>query len=48
MALRALGREVEYLLYPEEFHVMAATGRPDRRVDMMERTVAWFAGHGVG
>ena len=39
VALRALGREVEYLLYPDEVHVMAATGRPDRRVDMIERTV---------
>jgi dipeptidyl aminopeptidase/acylaminoacyl peptidase len=48
VALRALGREVEYLLYPEETHIMAAIGRPDRRVDMMERTLAWFAGHGVG
>jgi dipeptidyl aminopeptidase/acylaminoacyl peptidase len=48
VALRALGREVEYVLYPDEEHVMAATGRPDRRVDMLERTVAWFAGHGVG
>jgi dipeptidyl aminopeptidase/acylaminoacyl peptidase len=48
VALRALGREVEYLLYPDEVHVMAATGRPDRRVDMIERTVGWFAAHGVG
>jgi dipeptidyl aminopeptidase/acylaminoacyl peptidase len=41
-ALRVRGREVEYVLYPEESHVMQATGRPDRRVDMLERALAWF------
>jgi dipeptidyl aminopeptidase/acylaminoacyl peptidase len=41
-ALRVRGREVEYVLYPEESHVMQATGRPDRRIDMLERTLAWF------
>lgn len=40
--LRGLGREVEYVRYPEEFHVMVATGRPDRRVDRLERIVDWF------
>jgi dipeptidyl aminopeptidase/acylaminoacyl peptidase len=46
-ALRALRRPVEYVLYPEESHLMAATGRPDRRIDMLERTERWFAEHGV-
>jgi dipeptidyl aminopeptidase/acylaminoacyl peptidase len=41
-ALKALGREVEYVLYPEEHHEMKNSGRPDRRIDRMERTVAWF------
>ena len=40
VALRALGREVEYVLYPEESHLMQAIGRPDRRIDMLERTRA--------
>jgi dipeptidyl aminopeptidase/acylaminoacyl peptidase len=40
--LRGLGREVEYVRYPEEFHLMVATGRPDRRVDRLERIVDWF------
>jgi dipeptidyl aminopeptidase/acylaminoacyl peptidase len=35
-ALKVLGREVEYVLYPEEHHEMKNTGRPDRRVDRME------------
>jgi dipeptidyl aminopeptidase/acylaminoacyl peptidase len=47
VALRALGRPVEYVLYPEESHLMQATGRPDRRIDMLERTERWFRDHGV-
>jgi dipeptidyl aminopeptidase/acylaminoacyl peptidase len=41
-ALRVLGREVEYVLYPEEHHGMKNCGRPDRRIDRMERILAWF------
>ena len=44
-ALRTLGREVEYVLFPEEHHVMQSIGRPDRRIDRLERILAWFAGH---
>jgi dipeptidyl aminopeptidase/acylaminoacyl peptidase len=42
VALRVLRREVEYVLYPEEFHTYQATGRPDRRVDRMTRMLDWF------
>ena len=42
IALRHLGRTVEYVLYPEESHVYASAGRPDRRVDRMQRVLAWF------
>jgi dipeptidyl aminopeptidase/acylaminoacyl peptidase len=45
VALRRLGREVEYVLYPDSDHAMAATARPDRRVDRMERIVGWFGKH---
>jgi len=41
-ALRVLGREVELITYPEEHHEMKSTGRPDRRIDRMERILAWF------
>lgn len=41
-ALKVLGREVEYVLYPEEHHEMKNYGRPDRRIDRMERTLGWF------
>ena len=43
--LRTLGREVEMVRYPQETHVMLAIGRPDRRVDRIERIVAWFTRH---
>jgi dipeptidyl aminopeptidase/acylaminoacyl peptidase len=42
VALRQLGREVEYVLYPEESHVYASAGRPDRRIDRMTRMIGWF------
>jgi acylaminoacyl-peptidase len=42
IALRHLGREVEYILYPESWHTFAITGRPDRRIDRNERMLAWF------
>jgi dipeptidyl aminopeptidase/acylaminoacyl peptidase len=45
IALRTLGREVEYVLYPDEFHTFAVTGRPDRRIDRMNRMLDWFDRH---
>jgi dipeptidyl aminopeptidase/acylaminoacyl peptidase len=42
IALRHLGRTVEYVLYPEESHVYASSGRPDRRIDRMTRMLDWF------
>jgi dipeptidyl aminopeptidase/acylaminoacyl peptidase len=44
-ALKVLGREVEYVLYPDEHHEMKNHGRPDRRIDRMERILAWFDEH---
>lgn len=41
-ALKVLGRDVEYVLYPEEHHEMKSYGRPDRRIDRLERILAWF------
>src|SRR5512143_2714705 len=39
VALRVLGRTVEYVLYPEESHVFSSAGRPDRRIDRMHRVL---------
>ncbi len=44
-ALRWLRREVEYVIYPEEYHGIQATGRIDRRIDRMTRMLAWFDDH---
>jgi len=42
VALRHLGRTVEYVLYPDEYHVYASAGRPDRRIDRNRRIIDWF------
>jgi dipeptidyl aminopeptidase/acylaminoacyl peptidase len=41
----SLGRTVEMVRYPQEFHAMFVAGRPDRRVDRLERIVDWFGRH---
>jgi dipeptidyl aminopeptidase/acylaminoacyl peptidase len=45
VALRQLGRTVEYVLYPDEYHVYASAGRPDRRIDRNRRIIDWFDRH---
>jgi dipeptidyl aminopeptidase/acylaminoacyl peptidase len=48
VALRWLRREVELVLYPEEYHAFQGTGRPDRRLDRQRRVLAWFARYLAG
>lgn len=43
--LRQRGRTVEMVRYPDESHYLAGIGRPDRRVDRIERIVGWFTTH---
>lgn len=45
IALRHLGREVEYVLYPDSYHTFSSNGRPDRRIDRMQRVLDWFGTH---
>jgi dipeptidyl aminopeptidase/acylaminoacyl peptidase len=40
--LKLRGRTVEMVRYPGESHVMLLKGRPDRRVDRIDRIVGWF------
>jgi acylaminoacyl-peptidase len=40
--MKQLGQTVEMVRYPEESHLLLAIGRPDRRVDRLERIVDWF------
>jgi dipeptidyl aminopeptidase/acylaminoacyl peptidase len=43
--LKSRGRTVEMIRYPGEAHYLVGEGRPDRRVDRIERIVAWFREH---
>lgn len=40
-----LGHPVEMIRYPGEPHELFVVGRPDRRVDRLERIVDWFGRH---
>jgi len=43
--LRLRGATVEMVRYPNESHYLVGAGRPDRRVDRIERIVEWLARH---
>ncbi|MBJ7600697.1 S9 family peptidase [Candidatus Nephthysia bennettiae] len=44
-ALRLLGREVELVRFPGESHDLSRSGRPDRRLERLNRLTHWFASH---
>ncbi|MDQ6691635.1 MAG: S9 family peptidase [Candidatus Dormibacteraeota bacterium] len=41
-ALRVLGRVVELVRFPEETHDLSRSGRPDRRIERLNRIAGWF------
>jgi dipeptidyl aminopeptidase/acylaminoacyl peptidase len=41
-ALRLLGKEVELVRFPDESHDLSRSGRPDRRVERLERIADWM------
>ncbi len=44
--LKMLGKaETELVRFPEESHNLSRSGRPDRRVERLERIVGWFERH---
>jgi len=45
IALKVLGRKVEFLRFPEETHDLSRNGRPDRRIERLKRTIDWFDRH---
>lgn len=45
VALRMLGREVEYWRFPEEGHELSRTGSPRHRVQRAELILDWFGRH---
>ncbi len=42
VALKLHGVETEFIRFPNESHGLSRTGRPDRRVERLERAVDWF------
>jgi dipeptidyl aminopeptidase/acylaminoacyl peptidase len=42
-ALRALKREVLFIRYPEEGHGLSRGGKPEHRVDRLQRIIEWFS-----
>ena len=45
VALRLLGKEAEFVRFPNESHGLSRAGRPDHRVERLERMAGWFAEH---
>ena len=45
VALKLHRKEVEFIRFPNESHGLSRTGRPDRRVERLERMVGWFDNH---
>jgi len=47
-AMRLLGKEVELVRFPGESHDLSRSGRPDRRVERLDRIAAWFGKYLLG
>ncbi len=42
MALKSMGRTVEFVRFPNESHGLGRMGKPKHRVERLERTLGWF------
>jgi dipeptidyl aminopeptidase/acylaminoacyl peptidase len=45
LALKQLGREVEFVRFPDESHGLTRGGKPKHRIEHMTRLVGWFDQH---
>jgi dipeptidyl aminopeptidase/acylaminoacyl peptidase len=45
IALKKLGRTVEFVRFPNESHGLSRNGGPKHRVERLERTLGWFEKH---
>jgi dipeptidyl aminopeptidase/acylaminoacyl peptidase len=45
VSLKRLGREVEFVRFPDENHNLSRTGKPKHRVERLEYIVGWFDKH---
>ncbi|NOU95946.1 prolyl oligopeptidase family serine peptidase [Paenibacillus sp. LMG 31456] len=43
MALKRLGKDVEFIRFPGASHAMASSGRPQQRIARLEAVADWFA-----
>src|SRR5258707_9965959 len=41
-AMRLLGKTVELIRFPDESHDLSRSGRPDRRVERLNRIAGWY------
>ncbi|HCG29019.1 MAG TPA: hypothetical protein DEU95_04580, partial [Chloroflexi bacterium] len=45
ISLKKLGREVEFVRFPNENHNLSRTGKPKHRIERLEHIVGWFDRH---
>jgi dipeptidyl aminopeptidase/acylaminoacyl peptidase len=45
ISLKRLGREVEFVRFPNENHNLSRTGKPKHRVERLDHIVGWFDKH---
>ncbi|MEX2314940.1 MAG: S9 family peptidase [Thermomicrobiales bacterium] len=45
ISLKKLGREVEFVRFPDENHNLSRTGKPKHRIERLEHIIGWFDKH---
>lgn len=45
ISLKKLGREVEFVRFPDENHNLSRSGKPKHRIERLEHILRWFDGH---
>jgi dipeptidyl aminopeptidase/acylaminoacyl peptidase len=45
VALKKLGKEVEFVRFPDESHNLSRSGQPVHRIERLERLTGWFDAH---
>jgi dipeptidyl aminopeptidase/acylaminoacyl peptidase len=45
VALKKLGKEVEFVRFPDESHNLSRSGQPVHRIERLERLCGWFDSH---
>ncbi|HEX5166215.1 MAG TPA: S9 family peptidase, partial [Thermomicrobiales bacterium] len=45
VALKKLGKEVEFVRFPDESHGLSRAGQPVHRIERLERLTGWFDSH---